>query len=178
MSYYADAIMLFPVSFHICYPYFVASIANHLLVKMRIISATADQPSNSPHKLGSLYKVVWTRVRIDFRVAPIAAVLLLLATTAINGSVVRDGIVGTDGVHPLDIMALFISLVRIYTADLMDRLTSHIGIFVNFFGHDRPTALPRLQGCPQRWRFWQKTSLLSLHILPCCFSHSRKCKCR
>ena len=40
------------------------------------------------------------------------AVLLLLATKAINGAVLRHGILGTDGIQPINIMALFISLVR------------------------------------------------------------------
>jgi hypothetical protein len=40
------------------------------------------------------------------------AVLLLLATRAINSSVLRRGILGADGVQPINIMALFISLVR------------------------------------------------------------------
>ena len=41
------------------------------------------------------------------------AVLLLLATKAINGTVLRYGILGTDGIQPINIMALFISLVRL-----------------------------------------------------------------
>jgi hypothetical protein len=40
------------------------------------------------------------------------AVLLLLATKAINGTVLRHGILGADGIQPINIMALFISLVR------------------------------------------------------------------
>lgn len=52
------------------------------------------------------------RFSIGHKNAPVIAVLLLLASTSINGSVVHDGILGVDGVNPLDIMALFISLVR------------------------------------------------------------------
>jgi hypothetical protein len=40
------------------------------------------------------------------------SVLLLLAVKAINGAALKHGIVGTDGVLPINIMALFISLVR------------------------------------------------------------------
>ena len=43
---------------------------------------------------------------------PLLVVLLLLATRAINGVVLRYGILGANGVQPLNIMALFISLVR------------------------------------------------------------------
>ena len=39
--------------------------------------------------------------------------MLLLATGVLHGREVRDGIAGTSGVEPLDIMALFISLVGI-----------------------------------------------------------------
>ena len=40
------------------------------------------------------------------------AVVLLLATGAINGVVLRHGILGANGIEPLSIMGLFISLVR------------------------------------------------------------------
>ncbi|EPT02440.1 hypothetical protein FOMPIDRAFT_1029292 [Fomitopsis schrenkii] len=43
-------------------------------------------------------------------ILPLISVLVLLATGAIDGAVIRDGIVGANGVQPLDIMALFISL--------------------------------------------------------------------
>lgn len=51
-------------------------------------------------------------VPLNFITVPLLAVLILLAARVINGGVVRDGIVGSNGVKPLDIMALFISLVR------------------------------------------------------------------
>ncbi|EED85293.1 predicted protein, partial [Postia placenta Mad-698-R] len=47
---------------------------------------------------------------LNFITVPLLSVLILLATGAINGTVIRDGIVGANGVKPLDIMALFISL--------------------------------------------------------------------
>jgi hypothetical protein len=40
------------------------------------------------------------------------AILLLLATRAIDSGVLRRGIIGSDGVRPINIMALFVSLVR------------------------------------------------------------------
>jgi hypothetical protein len=46
--------------------------------------------------------------------APVIGVFLLLATTSIPGSVVRTGIVGSQGVKPYDIMTLFISLASSY----------------------------------------------------------------
>ncbi|KAL5518613.1 hypothetical protein ACEPAH_296 [Sanghuangporus vaninii] len=57
-------------------------------------------------------KIHWYRIVINFQTAPLAAVLLLLATQILNGHDVREGIVGSDssGIQPLDIMALFMSL--------------------------------------------------------------------
>lgn len=43
-------------------------------------------------------------------IAPPLGVILLLATRAIDGATLTRGILGADGIKPLDIMALFISL--------------------------------------------------------------------
>ena len=58
---------------------------------------------------------------IDFTTVPVFSVLLLLATKCIDGHDLRRGIVGEDGVKPLSIMALFISLVRIEHIDFFSR---------------------------------------------------------
>ena len=42
---------------------------------------------------------------------PLLSVLLLLALKVIHRADVRNGIIGADGVKPINIMALFISLV-------------------------------------------------------------------
>ena len=55
--------------------------------------------------------IAWHKFEVGFQTAPLAAVLLLLATGVLHGKEVREGITGTSGVEPLDIMALFISLV-------------------------------------------------------------------
>ncbi|EMD30579.1 hypothetical protein CERSUDRAFT_127779 [Gelatoporia subvermispora B] len=49
-------------------------------------------------------------VDLNFITVPLLSVLVLLVSGAINATVVRNGIVGADGVQPLDIMALFMSL--------------------------------------------------------------------
>ena len=49
---------------------------------------------------------------LNFIAVPLISVLVLLACGAFDGETVRDGVVGTGGVRPLNIMALFISLVR------------------------------------------------------------------
>jgi len=50
------------------------------------------------------------RIKFDFVTAPVIIVLLLWASTSIDSTVIRDGIVGTNGIQPLSTMALFISL--------------------------------------------------------------------
>ena len=49
---------------------------------------------------------------MNYLTGPMTSVLLLLAVKAINGAVLKHGIVGADGIEPISIMALFISLVR------------------------------------------------------------------
>ena len=55
--------------------------------------------------------VIWKSITIGFQTVPLVAVLLLLATGVLHGKEIREGIAGTNGIEPLDIMALFISLV-------------------------------------------------------------------
>lgn len=91
-----DIIIMFP--FRIPIPQFLASFAYGLLVKCYIVP-----PSTEPHR--RIY------IRVNFLSAPFIAVLFLLAVQAIDGMVVKKGILGADGVQPINIMALFISLV-------------------------------------------------------------------
>lgn len=63
-------------------------------------------------------------ISVNYANLPVVAVLFLLATTAVDGSVVRKGIVGTEGIHPLDIMALFISLVHLFLVGRVRRAKS------------------------------------------------------
>lgn len=48
---------------------------------------------------------------VNFVSAPVFGVFFLWAAQCIDGTIVRNGIVGVEGIKPLDIMALFISLV-------------------------------------------------------------------
>jgi hypothetical protein len=54
--------------------------------------------------------------KLGLETAPVIGVLVLLASTCIPGSVVRDGIVGSEGVRPYDIMTLFLSFVSLSSA--------------------------------------------------------------
>jgi hypothetical protein len=70
-----------------------------VLVKFRIFPRTSE-PLRRPY------------LSVNFLSGPMVSVLLLLAVKAINGAVLKHGIIGANGVQPLNIMALFISLVR------------------------------------------------------------------
>ncbi|EJD41237.1 hypothetical protein AURDEDRAFT_138691 [Auricularia subglabra TFB-10046 SS5] len=50
------------------------------------------------------------RLKINLITAPLAAVLILWAAQCIDSSVIVDGIVGTDGIKPYNILILFFSL--------------------------------------------------------------------
>ncbi|KAF8625329.1 hypothetical protein AX17_006871 [Amanita inopinata Kibby_2008] len=49
-------------------------------------------------------------IRIDLLSAPIAAIAILWAAQCLGASTIRDGIVGTEGVKPYNILILFFSL--------------------------------------------------------------------
>lgn len=53
----------------------------------------------------------WHRLPVDFLTLPPTVVLLLLAIGVLTPEDMRTGITGSGGVRPLDIMALFLSLV-------------------------------------------------------------------
>jgi hypothetical protein len=52
------------------------------------------------------------RFPLDLRTAPVIGVILLLATTTIDGSTIRLGVKGDENIKPYDVLVLFISLVR------------------------------------------------------------------
>lgn len=92
-----DLAVIFPL--HIPIPHRVTFTVSELLVRTRIISSFS-KPTRKRH------------LRLNFITVPLLSVLVLLASGAIDGTVIRRGIVGADGVKPINIMALFISLVR------------------------------------------------------------------
>ena len=92
-----DIVVIFP--FRIPLPNFSVFALHNALVKCRAIPRKSGPPRRQ-----YLY--------INYLSMPMIAVLLLLATKAIDGTVLRHGILGSDGIEPINIMALFISLVR------------------------------------------------------------------
>lgn len=55
-------------------------------------------------------------ITLSLVTAPVIAVALLWASTCIDASVIRLGIVGDEGVRPYDVLVLFISLAYISTS--------------------------------------------------------------
>ncbi|THH18685.1 hypothetical protein EW146_g2356 [Bondarzewia mesenterica] len=93
-----DITIIFP--FHISIPRLLILLAHNVLVKCRILP-----PSTGPPRPKS--------IPFNFLTIPLIAVLFLLAVKAIDRTEIRRGILGTDGVKPINIMALFVSLAYI-----------------------------------------------------------------
>ena len=92
-----DIVVIFP--FRIPLPRIVSSASHNVFVKFRIFPRTSE-PLRRPY------------ISVNFLTGPMISVLLLLAVKTIDGAVLEHGIIGADGVEPISIMALFISLVR------------------------------------------------------------------
>ena len=92
-----DIVVIFP--FRIPLPRIVSSASHNVFVKFRIFPR-ASEPLRKQY------------VSVNFLTGPMISVLLLLAVKAINGAVLKHGIIGADGVEPISIMALFVSLMR------------------------------------------------------------------
>jgi hypothetical protein len=67
---------------------------------------------------------------LDLRTAPVVGVILLLATTTINGSTIRLGIVGDENIKPYDVLVLFISLVCLIVKSSVITLTQ-LGLYLD-----------------------------------------------
>jgi hypothetical protein len=97
-----DILVIWPI--HIPLPLFLTHLRNRFLPSTP--SVDAEKPEEK-EKAGRMY------FKLGLETAPVIGVLVLLASTCIPGSVVRDGIVGSEGVRPYDIMTLFLSFVSL-----------------------------------------------------------------
>ena len=91
--------------------------------------------------------------------------LFLWVTTAINDKVIRAGIVGSEGIRPLDIMVLFISLVSVQIGSygaLLDLL--FLGVSHYLIGCNGFISIPRFLGHEKGGLFWKKAFLPPLLI--------------
>ncbi|KAG8952758.1 hypothetical protein FRC04_003681 [Tulasnella sp. 424] len=80
------------------------------------------------------------KLKFGLGIVPPLAVLFLLAAQAIDGGTIRRGILGADGIEPIDIMALFISLA--YIAISLD--STGLLRFLAFYLVSRSTSGRRL----------------------------------
>ncbi|KNF04309.1 hypothetical protein PSTG_02651 [Puccinia striiformis f. sp. tritici PST-78] len=107
--------VLFPIRIGLGEP--ITHVLKKIAICCRLIGPSSDsqastspeQPPNSPTRPN------WQLV-LNLTTSPPIAVLVLLATTTINGSVIRSGIVGDGDSKPYDVLILFISLAYIATA--------------------------------------------------------------
>ena len=115
--------MLFPL--HIPLPRRVTNALVNLLVKIRAMSEP-ERPSRTRH------------IPLNYITVPLVSVLVLLASGAIDGSVIKRGIIGADGVKPINIMALFISLVRrmmlSFGHGILSSIQAYMSISLDFTG--------------------------------------------
>lgn len=97
--------------------------------------------------------------------APLIGVILLLATTTINGSTIRLGVVGDENVKPYEVLVLFISLVRLHH-NLGRRITDMTGLhFYCSRWHWRLRGC-RFLGLKAGWQLWPTPVLLPIRVLP------------
>lgn len=76
------------------------------------VNSTNDPIRAAPSSLPTLKKKR-SFLTINHVSIPLIGVLFLLITRSIDGQQIKDGIIGTSGIEPLDILALFISLAYI-----------------------------------------------------------------
>ena len=100
--------MIFPIIIPV--PKLIAKAFTKLLVLLRI--KNKKDSALDLHDMEKTGKVHKPRIKLYFANTPVLVVFLLWAMTAIDASVIREGIAGSEGIKPLHVMALFISLVR------------------------------------------------------------------
>lgn len=119
-------------------------------------------------------------VNLNFITVPLLSVLILLASGAINATVVRNGIVGADGVQPLDIMALFMSLVHdswlCHALRRLDDLAGFIGILIYLSGRDRLAQVSSFLGGSDGRLIRPKIVCVFLCVFPFVRRDSGECK--
>lgn len=110
---YLDILVIWPI--RIPLPLFVTRLINWIIPPQQ---SERDQPHDTatrdPRRL---------HFTLGLETAPVIGVLLLLASTCIPGSVITDGIVGSEGVRPYDIMTLFLSFVSYFPNDILLELS-------------------------------------------------------
>ncbi|KAF5665581.1 arsenite efflux transporter [Fusarium heterosporum] len=108
----ANVLVLWPFHFPIYVPKSLVSLIWRLAAKLRIIPSSAHHAIIHENPNCSKYFVRFT-FPLNFITAPLIADLFLLAISAIGREEVYAGTIGADNIHPIDIMAFFITLAYI-----------------------------------------------------------------
>ncbi|KAF3390236.1 hypothetical protein F1880_009019 [Penicillium rolfsii] len=106
-----NIVVLFPFSVPIYIPRWLSNATLDTLSALRIIPSRKLSPPSEDEGKGSFF--VRINIPFNFITAPLAADLFLLAILAIGRKEVYDGTVGADHIHPIDIMAFFLTLAYI-----------------------------------------------------------------
>ncbi|KAI0827691.1 hypothetical protein BC628DRAFT_1367947 [Trametes gibbosa] len=100
LFFLSNLAVIFPLRLPV--PVAVLRPTHHVLALTRVLPHRRPQEFAKPRY-----------IPLNFITVPLASVLLLLAIGVFDRETVHDGVVGTAGVSPLNIMALFISLAYI-----------------------------------------------------------------
>lgn len=120
-------------------------------------------------------------VVLNYITVPLFSVLLLLATKAIDGPIVKRGIVGDDGIQPLNILALFISLVGvkpslIYGKSKRELIVLMSGVSVHLARLHGPSQVLCVLGRSERRLIRSSALFLPLRVLLGFRCHRWECK--
>ncbi|CDO72597.1 hypothetical protein BN946_scf184985.g16 [Trametes cinnabarina] len=102
LFFIANIAVIFPVRLPI--PFTVVRATRRILTVVPILPEGSDSDPQLAKR---------TYLHLNFITIPFISVLILLAAGVFGAGTLRDGIVGTGGVRPLNIMGLFISLAYI-----------------------------------------------------------------
>ena len=109
-----NVLVLFPTSVPFWIPRFVRNAILDTFYWIRIISPRPDSIEwQEDGKVKTKGRFIRYSFPINFVTAPLIADLFLLAVLAIGKEEVHDGTVGAKSIHPIDIMAFFITLAYI-----------------------------------------------------------------
>jgi len=108
-----DLVVLFPFHIPIPVPRVLSDLFFKKLVDCRIIGPGQDDQPQHHEANQKTSPVAWFNFPMNFVTAPLIADLFLLAIGAIGKTEVRDGIIGSNHINPLDIMVFFITLAYI-----------------------------------------------------------------
>jgi Na+/H+ antiporter NhaD/arsenite permease-like protein len=132
--------VLFPFHIPIFVPRPIWNLVANFLSTCRVIAPRPNRGPDNDSKENDGGKRDKPFVRLNFPMnfvtAPLIADLFLLAITAIGRKEVHDGTIGTDSIHPYDIMIFFLSLAYIAISIDASGLIRYLAFKVLLWGGD------------------------------------------